>query len=289
MGLFAVNAAVAHAEGSARGERSQLSASGVSLDLFLSTLGRAIDGLLLGQRHAVEAAAVSRFEADPSIAVSGLQVTRSADEPKSRWVDGTPEYSLYLPALRRLFPEARFIHLLRDPRDVVRSMLNFNAAFGIELVPGESEAWAYWLRTVRACVAAERAWGAGVVRRVLYRDLVEDSKTAVEGILEFLGEPVAYECLEPLRARINSSSNPDHSAAASLQSRSEAGAEAVSLYAQLEADGQAGVPGEGAAAAELDEAFFERVAHYRAVDGEYVRLLQRVRGLEEQLLATPAR
>lgn len=289
MGLFAVNAAVAHAEGSARGERSQLSASGVSLDLFLGTLGQAIDGLLLGQRDTVEAAAVSRFEADPSIAVPGLQVTRSADEPKGRWVDGTPEYSLYLPALRRLFPGARFIHLLRDPREVVRSMLNFHAAFGIDLVPGESEAWDYWLRTVRACVAAERAWGSGVVRRVRYRDLVEDSKTAVEGILEFLGEPIVYECLEPLQARINSSSNPDRSEPASAGSPSQAGAEAMDLYAELEAAGPVGVAGDPGFVAALDEAFFERVAHYRAVDGEYLRLLERVRILEELSLATPAR
>lgn len=289
MGNFAVNAAVAHAEGSARGERSQLSASGITLEMFLGALGSAVDRLLLGQRDAIEQTAVNRFEAEPGVAIPGIQVTRAADDPKGRFVDGTPEYSLHLPALRRLFPEARFIHLLRDPRDVVRSMLNFHAAFGRELVPGEEEAWNYWLRTVRACVAAERGWGSGVVMRVRYRDLVEDSRATVGRILEFLDEPWAYPCLEPLRARINSSSDSSGADGASSCDSSPVRVEAERLYAELGAAERVGVDGDVAAAAALDAAFFARVAHFAAVDGEFVRLLQRVRVLEEQALAARAR
>lgn len=286
IGNFAVNAAVAHADGSARGERSQLSASGISLDLFLGTLGEALDRLLLGQRGAFEKVATARFEEDPAAAAPGIQIARTADDPKQRWVDGTPEYSLQMPALRRLFPEARFIHLVRDANEVVRSMMKFQAAFGIELVPNEAEAWSYWTRTVRACLAAERGWGAEVVLRVRYRDLVSESEATLARILQFLGEPWAPECLDPLAVRINSSSDAPGPGIGRPDARA-ARLEAESLEAELKRTPASGPVGDPSIAASLDAAFFARVKHFREVDGEFVRLLQRVRALEDQLAATP--
>jgi hypothetical protein len=46
-------------------------------------------------------------------------------EPKTRWVDGTPDYSHHICGFRKLFPEALFVHIVRDVTSVVRSMLNF--------------------------------------------------------------------------------------------------------------------------------------------------------------------
>ena len=43
---------------------------------------------------------------------------RPPDDPKARWIDGTSEYSHSIVPLRRLFPGAVFIHLLRDVREV---------------------------------------------------------------------------------------------------------------------------------------------------------------------------
>ena len=54
-----------------------------------------------------------------------------------RWVDGTPEYSFYIPGLRKLFPDALFIHIVRDVQAVVHSMLNFHRVGGIQLVPNQ--------------------------------------------------------------------------------------------------------------------------------------------------------
>ena len=134
-----------------------------------------------------------------------LEATSAVSGPKKRWVDGTPEYSLHIFGLRKLFPDARFVHILRDVRAVVCSMLNFYRVAGTQLVRNEEEGYRYWLRTVRACVKAEQAYGPSVVHRIRYADLVDTPESAMRSLLDFLAEPYTTRCLRPLKQRINSS------------------------------------------------------------------------------------
>jgi hypothetical protein len=90
---------------------------------------------------------------------------------------------------------------------VTTSMLNFHRPGGVPLVVSEQEAFEYWLRTVRACVRAEQALGDAVVYRISYSDLIQRTEPALCKLFEFLGEPFAPACLEPLARRINSSGN----------------------------------------------------------------------------------
>ncbi|NIQ52190.1 MAG: sulfotransferase, partial [Gammaproteobacteria bacterium] len=41
---------------------------------------------------------------------------------KSRWGDKSPGYLTKLPLLRRMFPEAKFVNIIRDGRDVFLSV-----------------------------------------------------------------------------------------------------------------------------------------------------------------------
>src|SRR6202035_2252214 len=108
--------------------------------------------------------------------------------PKERWVDGTPEYSFHSCGLRKLFPGARFVHLFRDVREVVRSMVHFHQVAGVQLVANEEEAYRYWMRTVSACLLAELAYGPTVVHRIRYQDLINNAESAMRSVLVFLGE-----------------------------------------------------------------------------------------------------
>jgi sulfotransferase family protein len=96
----------------------------------------------------------------------------------------------------------------REVGAVVRSMLNFHRVAGTQLVSDERDAYKYWLRTVRACVKAEQAYGPNVVCRVRYTDLVENPESTMRSLLDFLAEPYHSKCLEPLAERINSSQVP---------------------------------------------------------------------------------
>jgi hypothetical protein len=115
---------------------------------------------------------------------------------------------LHIHGLRKLFPEALFIHIVRDVESVVRSMLNFHRVAGTQLVTSEEQAYRYWLRMVDACLKAEQSYGPRVIYRLQYGALIDNPEVAMRFLLDFVGEPYSAKCLEPLAQRINSSNVP---------------------------------------------------------------------------------
>ena len=199
MGEFALSVAAAHQTGAARGERSILSAMDIHEEELFAIFNQSINDLVL--RH--------RSDLERKRALGGrLKRRRSKSEPKARWVDATPEYAFHICGLRKLFPEAFFIHLVRDVDSVVRSMLNFHRIKGTRLVASEQNAYEYWLRAVNACLKAEQAYGPEVVYRLLYSTLVKEPELAIRSLLDFVGEPYSDKCLDPFGERINSSNVP---------------------------------------------------------------------------------
>ena len=259
MGDFAVNVAVAHQIGSARGDYSILSAMDIRVDEFFAAFGRSINELVVGHRRDLE---MNRENSNsPSkVNLRWLEAISMAAGPKARWVDGTPEYSLHICGLRKLFPQARFVHVFRDVDAVVRSMVNFHRATGIQLVANEEDAYKYWLRTVRACLKAEEAYGPHVVYRLRYTTLVENPESALRSLLDSLGEPYSAKCLEPLSQRINSSNVPPDFRSGDLATDPAIVEEARRLSSEIEETPQ---PTEHSpvAADELEAEFCARIKH----------------------------
>ncbi len=259
MGDFAVNVAVAHQIGSARGDYSILSAMDIRDEEFFAAFGRSINGLVMGHRRDLE---MNRENSNsPSkVNLRWLEATSMAAGPKARWVDGTPEYSLHIRGLRKLFPQARFVHMFRDVDAVVRSMVNFDRATGIQLVANEEDAYKYWLRTVKACLKAEEAYGPHVVYRLRYAALIENPAPTLRSLLDFLGEPYSAKCLEPLSERINSSNVPPDFKSDDPATDPAIAEQARRLSAEIEESPQA-TEHSSAAADELEAQFRARVKH----------------------------
>ena len=266
MGDFAVSVAIGYQIGAGRGDRSILSAMDIQDNELFATVGRSINDLILRHRPDLE---------------RKRQATSKESEPKGRWVDGTPEYSLHICGLRKLFPDALFVHICRDVRAVVRSMLNFHRVAGTQLVPNEEKAYKYWLRTVRACIEAERAYGPRVVYRIRYADLIDNPESAMRSLLDFLEEPYAAKCLEPLGRRINSSNVPDDFVADDPATNSALVDQATKLSAELEATPQSSDPSPGAADA-LEAEFLQRTQYVAALDKAYKEAQRLIRVLEKQ-------
>ena len=266
MGDFAVNAAIGYQIGAARGDRSILSAMDIREDELFAMFGQGINDLILRHRKDLE---------------RKRQVTSEESEPKGRWVDGTPEYSFHICGLRKLFPKALFIHLIRDVRSVVRSMLNFHLVAGHNLVNNEQEAYNYWFRTVSSCLLAERAYGPRVVLRLRYSDLLNAPEIAMRSVLEFIGERYTTACLNPLEKRINSSNVPIDFEIDNSRTDPALLERTARLCTEIEKTPQP-IEVSPSASDEIEAAFNERVKYVASLNSEYQRALQVIAALQKE-------
>lgn len=189
--------------GTVNGKFSHLGQLGISQEEFAAGFGNYVDMYIRSMNPVL----IDRTESRTDQKKNELRRRRSENDPKKRWVDATPENSHYVFGLARLFPQARFIHLLRNPIDVAKSLTQFSKV-GARDYESE-EAFHVWLRLAGASVRAEQAFGKDVVYRMKYEELVKDPNTALQSCLEFLGEDFSGDCAKPLTTRINSSETDD--------------------------------------------------------------------------------
>jgi Sulfotransferase family len=109
-----------------------------------------------------------------------------AGSRKPRWGDKTPHYYLCWHPLMGLFPGSKLIHIVRDGRDVCRSL----AKVGWH-GPTESDRARYWSKRVEFAHAAAEELGPERNLIIRYEDLVLDTRATLEFVCDFLKE--AYE------------------------------------------------------------------------------------------------
>jgi hypothetical protein len=98
------------------------------------------------------------------------------------WIDHTPGNIRFVQTLRRAFPDARFVNIIRDGRAVTASVLPLD--WGANDV---FESAYHWSAQVAAGLAAAAQFGPEVVHTVQYEDLIKDPTTVLTGICEFAG------------------------------------------------------------------------------------------------------
>lgn len=100
---------------------------------------------------------------------------------KPRYGDKTPNYVARMPLIAGLFPEARFVHIIRDGRDVATSFLR--VPFGPETA---AEGAIFWRRRVSNGRAAGRQLGPDRYREVRYEELVENPRGTLGQLCAFV-------------------------------------------------------------------------------------------------------
>lgn len=103
---------------------------------------------------------------------------------KPRYADKTPPYVQHIPLLASLFPESRFVHIIRDGRDVALSFVD--QPFGPASVV---EAAMMWDQRVRAGRTGGTLLGSDRYMEVRYEDLVAEPQAAAERIAAFVEVP----------------------------------------------------------------------------------------------------
>jgi hypothetical protein len=118
------------------------------------------------------------------------------DRGAPRWGDKTPGYLAKLPVLKRIFPDARFVHIYRDGRDVLLSVRSLVRWTGWDT--NAARVARDWERTL----ARARRWGARHPDRYLevqYEQLIGNPGPVVKQVAEFAGldfDPVMLESTE---------------------------------------------------------------------------------------------
>lgn len=99
---------------------------------------------------------------------------------KPIWCEKTPVHMLYLPHIAKLFPEAKFIFLVRDPRDICLSLkkVPFNAGSTVSIARR-------WKRYARLSVSYQRQY-QGKLLVVKYEDLIRQPERQIMKICQFL-------------------------------------------------------------------------------------------------------
>lgn len=117
---------------------------------------------------------------------------------KTSWGDKTPHYILDSDIIYRLFPDAKYLYIVRDGRDVALSLLKkpwgpnniFSCAEYWKQCNAEADALALMRKNAR-------------VFELTYEQLLEQPREVMEKIYAFLEAPYSEEKVKPLIERIN--------------------------------------------------------------------------------------
>ncbi|HEY9458183.1 MAG TPA: sulfotransferase, partial [Gaiella sp.] len=121
-------------------------------------------------------------------AIAAVFATYAAERGKPRWGDKTPLYMQHLPVLERLFPDARYVHLIRDGRDAALSFLSVPAGLMTEGWGHPRDARGFACQWATEVIAA-RVLGARVgpsrYLELRYEALVADTEAALRAICAY--------------------------------------------------------------------------------------------------------
>ncbi len=132
-------------------------------------------------RTALETAAPATY-AD---AVRAVYARYAETQGKSLYGDKTPGYVIQLDLLGEVFPEAKFVHIIRDGRDVALAYVD-RSEWGPSTV---ADAAHYWRSRVGRGRASGERLGPQRYREVRYEDMVDDPESTTRELCAFLGLP----------------------------------------------------------------------------------------------------
>jgi hypothetical protein len=103
-----------------------------------------------------------------------------------RWGDKTPIYASYVDLIHHIFPQAQFIHIIRDGRDAALSMLDKyeEDEFHVDIFFAARN----WVRRIRKAQASASRLPPGLYYEMRYENLVHSPEKELRAVCDFLRE-----------------------------------------------------------------------------------------------------
>jgi hypothetical protein len=157
-----------------------ITAGGVDADAIVALIGRRLDHMEI-DRDLARARLRDLRDRTPRAATEAVFAIVTERAGKPRWADKTPAQVEEISTIAGVFPEARFLHIIRDGRDV---------ALSFEERPfGPRDVWdaaRLWDRLVRAGMRAGAKLGPERYREVRYERLVASPEETLEDLCRFV-------------------------------------------------------------------------------------------------------
>jgi hypothetical protein len=127
-----------------------------------------------------------------------------------RWAEKTPDHVLHMRDIKRALPQAIFLHIIRDGRDVALSMEKHKWVRPFFWDKGDPllACGLYWEWLVDSGRMAGRILG-GDYMEVRFEDLVNDSPAVLSRIGTFIGQQLDYDRIQ--QQKLGSLSSPNSS------------------------------------------------------------------------------
>jgi len=111
----------------------------------------------------------------------------NGDTEAKRWVEKTPKHLLYVPEILSMFPKAKVIILIRDPRGVVSSPKKFNS-YKDKLLRQEFiiRKIARWNRFVELGTKFQNCHNN--IKSIYYEDIIKNPDETLKEIMNFIDE-----------------------------------------------------------------------------------------------------
>jgi len=140
----------------------------------------------------------------------------SRSQNVDRWAECTPEHLLYIPWIRRELPDAQFIHIIRDGRDVA---LSLQKQGWVQPFPWDKHrslivAGIFWEWIVSKGREFGRALGADYTE-IRYEDLMAEPRSALARLGQFINHDLNYDRIQ--QVAIGSVNEPNTSFASEVQ------------------------------------------------------------------------
>ena len=108
----------------------------------------------------------------------GIFQTLAAESEKKRWCEKTPDHVQHLPLLSQIFPDAKFVHMIRDGREVACSISRRQKRHPALIIYR-------WKKLVEMGQSEGKTLGDRYLE-IKYEDLTSDPRSGMERVCAFL-------------------------------------------------------------------------------------------------------
>jgi hypothetical protein len=194
-------------------ERVFFTTGELTVDVMAAGIGISREDLFKATRARLAPAAVTVVEFN-----NALYSVFAAATGRSVVGDKTPDYCSYMPLLQSLWPDAKFIHLIRDGRDVALSMskhpgyhrmasllipnwvpLALDRRYAminrLDREPSLDDYIRLWALRMQRALDDGKRLKAGSYSEIKYENLVQDPRAEMNRLAEFLGVSLPQEWL----------------------------------------------------------------------------------------------